>query len=346
MSAPPFARAPVLRPGDPIAVLAPSGVVDPKRLERGIAYLERRGHPVIRGDGLAARHGYLAGEDEQRAGAFNDIIAAVGSPAIALARGGYGLSRILDRLDLDRLLRRPRPILGYSDATALFMALQRSGPYRVHYGPSVADLGDAKAFDETSLWDALYGAPGAYTLSLRAGDVLRHGSGAGRLIGGCLSLLVSLLGTPYDLDYDGAILFWEEVGEPPYRIDRMLTHLRNAGKLDRLRGMVIGSLTGCEPVKGRPSLTVRQIVLDRVAPFAFPVVWNVRAGHIAGKITLPLGAPAMLSTSRRALTIEPPGAYRAGRSQRQSVRTVRTVRRRGGALSASRMGRGGSGRSR
>ena len=323
MTALPFARAPVLRPGDPIAVLAPSSPVDPRLLKRGIAYLERRGHTVIRGAGLAARHGYLAGEDDQRAAAFNAAIATEGSPAIALARGGYGFSRILDRLDLDRLVLRPRPILGYSDATALFMALQRSGSYRVHYGPSVADLGVPKAFDETSLWDALYGAPGAYNLSFKAADVLRHGRGAGPIIGGCLSLLVSLLGTPYDPDYDGAILFWEEVNEHPFRIDRMLTHLRNAGKLDRLRGMVVGSLTGCEAVKGKPSLTVRQVILDRVAPFAFPVVWNVRAGHIAGKITLPLGAPATLSTSRRVLAIEPPVVYRAYRS----VRGKRSARR-------------------
>jgi muramoyltetrapeptide carboxypeptidase LdcA involved in peptidoglycan recycling len=200
------------------------------------------------------------------------------------------------------------------------MALQISGPYRVHYGPSVADLGDPKGFDATSLWDALYGAPGAYNLSFKASDVLRHGRGSGPLIGGCLSLLVSLLGTPYDPDYAGTILFWEDVGEPPYRIDRMLTQLRNAGKLDRLRGMLVGSLAGCEPLKGKPSLSLRQILLDRVAPFAFPVVWNVRAGHIPGKITLPLGAPATLSTSRRALAIEPPRAVRAVSKARSARR--------------------------
>jgi muramoyltetrapeptide carboxypeptidase len=216
------------------------------------------------------------------------------------------LTRILDRIDLEALRHRPRLLLGYSDATALFMALQRKGPYLTHYGPTVSEMGDPDAFDEKSLWGALYGEPSAFRIPFRAADVLRPGRGAARVIGGCLSLLVTLLGTPHDIDYRDTILFWEEISEAPFRIDRMLTQLRNAGKFDHLRGMIIGSLTGCEPQAGRPGLKVRDIVLELSRRARFPIVWNVRAGHISGKLTLPLGLPASLDTATRTLTFHQP----------------------------------------
>ena len=295
-----------LRPGDTVAVAAPSGPVDRKRLAAGLAYLERKGHPVILAPHIGARHGYLAGPDETRAEDFNDLIAGESARAILLARGGYGLTRLLDRLDLGGLRRNPRLLLGFSDATALFMALQRRGPYVVHYGPVVSELGDPAAFDEPSLWGALYGDPSALTIGFRRSDVLRPGRGAGRLLGGCLTLLVSLLGTPHDPDYRDSILFWEDVGEEPYRIDRMLTQLRNAGKLDRLRGMVVGSLTGCEAPAGKPTLTLRRIIQELAQWATFPIVWNLRAGHIARKITLPLGLEASLDTRRLQLRLRSP----------------------------------------
>jgi muramoyltetrapeptide carboxypeptidase len=301
---------PFLRPGDTVAVAAPAGAVDRRRLEAGIRYLRGKGHPAQTSPHVPARHGYLAGEDELRAGDLNDIIAADASPAVLFARGGYGLTRILDRLDIEGLRRRPRLMLGYSDMTALAMALQCKGPYHFLYGPVVSELGDPGAFDETSLWNALYGNPAAYTVPFKSADVLRRGRGVGPMIGGCLTLLVSLLGTPHDPDYRDSVLFWEEIGEEPYRIDRMLTQLRNAGKFDHLRGMVIGSLTRCEPARGGPSLRIKQIVLELVQWASFPVVWNVRAGHVAVKMTLPLGLEASLNTTRRSLRFRLPRVRR------------------------------------
>lgn len=288
--------------------------MDRARLRRGLEYLRTRGHEPIVAPHVLGRHGYLAGSDEDRAGDLNDVISVDDSPAILFARGGYGLTRILDRIDLDGLRRRPRLLLGFSDMTALFMALQRPGPYVVHYGPNVSELGEPGAFDEATLWNTLYGRGDAIRIPFRSRDVLKPGRGRGRLIGGCLSLLVSLLGTRHDPDYDGAILFWEDIGEEPYRIDRMLTHLRNAGKLDRLRGMVIGSLTGCRPLRGRPSLTLPQVLHEVAGWGAYPIVWNLRAGHIRGKLTLPLGASASLNTARGTLTIRVPSGPRSART--------------------------------
>ncbi len=298
---------PVLAPGERVAVLGPSGLVDPARLESGLAYLRGKGHDAVPAASLLARHGYFAGDDDARAADLNDFIAA-GEPRAALfARGGYGLTRILDRLDLQALRRRPRLLVGYSDVTALFMALQKRRPYPVLYGPMVSELGDPAAFDEESFWSALYGLPASRELRFGAADVVRPGKGAGMVIGGCLSVLVTLLGTRHDPDYRGAILFWEEIREEPYRIDRMLTQLRAAGKLKGLRGMMVGSLTACEPAPGKPSLTVRQAVEEVTAGTRFPIVFNVRAGHMPDKRTLLLGAPATLDTARGVLR------YRVGK---------------------------------
>lgn len=293
---------PFLAPGEPVAVVAPSGVVDRTRLHRGIAYLAQQGHPVRLTPHVLDRHGYLAGNDARRARDLNALIASDEAPAWLFARGGFGLTRILDRLDLDGLRRRPRLLLGYSDFTALAMALQRRGPYLVHYGPLVSEMGDPDGFDRASLWGHLRGAADAFPLRFRASDVLRAGTGRGLVLGGCLSLLVSLLGTRHDPDYRGAILFWEEIGEEPYRIDRMLTQLRNAGKLDHLRGMIVGSLTGCEAPKGKPSLTVREVIGELVQGARFPIVWKARVGHIARKRTLLLGTMGSLDTRRGCLT--------------------------------------------
>jgi muramoyltetrapeptide carboxypeptidase len=290
-----------LAPGDPVEVVAPSGIVDRARLRRGIAYLESQGHPVRVAPHTLGRHGYLAGRDAERAGDLAGLLESGGAAPWLFARGGYGLTRILDRLDLDALRRRPRLLLGYSDATALFMALQRRGPYLVHYGPLVSEMGEREAFDARSLWGHLRGDPEAFPLRFRSADVLRPGRGKGVVIGGCLSLLVSLLGTRHDPDYRDAILFWEDVGEEPYRIDRMLTQLRNAGKLDHLRGMVVGSLTGCKAAPGKASLALRDVILELARGARFPIVWRARVGHIARKRTLLLGAMASLDTRRGSL---------------------------------------------
>ena len=152
---------------------------------------------------------------------------------------------------------------------------------------------------EAPAWAVLERRPGWNRFSFSRKGVLRGGAARGRLVGGCLSLLVSLIGTPYDLDSRGAILFWEEVGEEPYKIDRMLNHLRMAGKLRHLRGMVVGRLQGCEAKGSAAGLPLPEILRDHLRGTDFPVVINFPAGHAPGKVTLPLGLPARLDTRTR-----------------------------------------------
>ncbi len=301
-------RARRLRPGERIAVVAASGPVRRAPIRAGIGFLEALGHPVIAGPSLMKRRGFLAGEDELRAADLNAAIRRADIPAIFFARGGWGMARILDRVDLPRLHARNRVLLGYSDPTSLFMALQRPRrgyPYR--YGPSVAELGDPRAYHRGTLDEALRLPADRIEHDLRGCRVLRHGAAEGLVLGGCLTLLAGAMGTRYDMPWDGCILFWEEVNEEPFRLDRLLNQLRLAGKLRSLAGMIVGRLAGCGPRPGTPGLPIREILLDATAGTRYPIVTGFPAGHVPRKRTLLLGVPGRLETRRTTLTLFPGG---------------------------------------
>ena len=295
---------PPLKPGARIGVVAPAGPIRPDLLRQGLAYLSRRGYRVVAGRHLGARHGYLAGSDAQRAADLNRAMADPALDAIVFARGGYGCARIVERLDFSPLRKHPKLFLGYSDLTAFYSALDLATGLPGFYGPMALNFNSpGKEFREKSLWDVMERRPGWNRFRLAARGVLRPGTAQGKLVGGCLSVLVSLVGTPYDVDTRGKILFWEEVDELPYRIDRMLNHLRMAGKFDKLRGMVVGRLHRCAAARGMPALTLREMLRDHLRGADFPVVLDFPAGHAPGKVTLPLGLPARLSTREGTLRI-------------------------------------------
>ena len=296
---------PALRPGDRIGVSAPAGPVRRDALEAGLAYLRARGFEPVLGDHIDGRLGYLAGTDADRMADLNALLAHPDLRAIWFARGGYGSGRIIDRLDLKPLLAHPKALIGYSDLTVVMAAARHVAGIVTYYGPMVSDLGDRSRFDEASLWVALSGGGGNIEHRFAAGSVLRPGRGEGPLVGGCLSLLVSLLGTPWEIDTDGAILFWEEVNEEPFRIDRMLGHLRHAGRLERLKGMVVGRLVGCEPRDPAAALSIADILQAQLRGTDYPVLIDLPAGHADGKITLPLGWTARLAADPPGLTLIP-----------------------------------------
>ena len=298
-------KARALRKGETIAVVGVSGPVRPERLRKGIDALLDADHPVEVGRGALQRHGFFAGPDEVRAADLDAAIHREDLPAIFFSRGGWGAMRVLERVDLEALRARPRVLLGYSDLTTIFMALQRPGrPYPVRYGPNVVELGEPRAFDAPSLEKALYLPEPRLLHTLTGCRIVRPGRGRGVLIGGCLSLIVSLLGTPWDLPFDGSILFWEEFNEPPHRIDRMLTQLRLAKKLEGLAGMIVGRLARCGPGRGSPALPLREMLLDAAAGTRYPIVTDFPCGHIPRKRTLLLGVPAEISTARRRLVLQ------------------------------------------
>ncbi len=288
---------PGLSAGDLIGVAAPAYPADRGSLQAGIDYLESLGYRTRLGDGISERRGYLAGSDSQRAASLNDLIADPEVRALFFARGGYGTARVIDEIDLDGIRQQRKLVLGFSDLTVLLLALQKKGAYPVGYGPHVADLGKPSRFQARSLRRFLSEGPGGERFSLARCKVLVPGKATGPLVGGCLTLLQTSIGTAWAPCLDGAILFWEEWMEEPYRIDRMLQHLRHAGFLDNLAGMVVG-----RPIRissrRRPSLAYEEIILDHVGGLGYPVVTGLAAGHGPRKITLSLGGRAGFDTER------------------------------------------------
>ncbi len=274
-----------LSPGATVALVAPSGRSDPERLERGIELLQSWNLQVRildRADPVR----YMAATDEVRARQLTEAFCDPAVAAVLAVRGGYGASRLHETFDPSVVAAHPKPFVGFSDVSLLLNRLVQEAEVVSYHGPMVAaDLPrlDAGArerfrrflFDQDGWWDG------------RVREAWRAGTGEGPLAGGCLSVLVTTLGTPYEIETDGRVLFLEDVAEKPYRIDRMLSHLRHAGKLDRLAGVVFGPMLDCDGGDGPGVL--REIVLDVLSGTDFPILYGLDAGHGSGNVVLPLG---------------------------------------------------------
>jgi len=300
---PPAKLPPPCGPGDRVGVAALSGPVDPERLDRGVEALRRLGFEPVLADNLRnnlrSRHGLFAGEDAERLDAFHRLAADPQLRAVFFARGGYGVMRVLPGIDWDLLRRHPRAYVGYSDLTPFLLEVARRSGLVAFHGPMVAaDLARGLNPDEEgSLLGALAGRypaeqPFAGWLREPAGREVR-----GTLLGGCLSLLVATLGTPFAPDLEAGLVFWEDVGEPPYRIDRMLTHLGLSGNLANIAGMIVGSLGEIPRPDGEP-VDGAITIADALAGFSWPLAWGLESGHVAPNRTLPVGLPARLEGRR------------------------------------------------
>jgi muramoyltetrapeptide carboxypeptidase len=285
-------------------VAALSGPVDPERLDRGLAALRRLGFEPVVADNVLSRSGMFAGGDAERLAAFHRLAADPSLRAIFFARGGYGLMRVLPAIDWDLLRRHPRAYVGYSDLTPFLLEVARRLKRVAFHGPMVAaDLARGLEPDEeASLLGAL---AGRYPVESPFARWLRRPSGGevrGTLLGGCLSLLTAMLGTPFAADLDGGIVFWEDVNEPPYKIDRMLTHLGLSGTLANTAGMIVGHLGEGQGSDGEPA-DWPAWVSDGLARFSWPLAWGLESGHVAPNRTLPVGLSASLDGARSRLLI-------------------------------------------
>jgi muramoyltetrapeptide carboxypeptidase len=285
-----FTRPPGLRPGDRIAVIAPASPFDRPSFEAGLRVLAERYRPVV-DEGCFARTRYLAGDDARR---LDELTAALGDDtvkAIVAARGGYGTLRLLAGLGpkLQAGGFSPKPVVGFSDITALHAALQAAGWVSIH-GPVVTQLGTQPAAVVERLVHLLE-FPAAPAPPLR-GTPLAGGVAEGPLLGGNLSLLTRLLGTRHLPALDGAILLLEDVNERPYRLDRMWTHLALAGVFERVRGLALGEFTGCEEPDA--DYASAEVVATLVGETGLPCVAGLPVGHGAVNMPVPLGCRARL----------------------------------------------------
>jgi muramoyltetrapeptide carboxypeptidase len=289
-----------LRPGDTVGLVNPAGAVwEPVNVEIVAESLAALGFKTKRGQHHLERRGYFAGTDEQRASDLNAMFADPEVRAIHCVRGGWGCARILPLLDWAMIAKNPKILLGYSDITALLLSLQAKtglvtfhgpvgtsqwNPFNVGYLKRVLQEGEAVTFENLKEIDE-----DNLTVVENRVQTIHPGTARGRLLGGNLTVLTALVGSGYLPDWDGCILFLEDVEEAPYRIDRMLTQLHLAGVLQKARSVIWGHCSDCDPGEGYGSLTVAEVLHDHLRPLRVPAWQGAMIGHIERQFTLPVG---------------------------------------------------------
>jgi muramoyltetrapeptide carboxypeptidase len=300
-------KPPRLRAGNLIGVVSPaSTIADPSRIEKGVAYLEKMGYRTCVGEHVLKVHGYLAGTDEERAGDLHAMFRNREVRAIMCIRGGYGTPRLLSLIDYPLIRRNPKIFVGYSDITSLQLALLRKCGLVTFQGPMVGvDMPNGiDAFTEGLFWQLLTSPRKAGSV-LPAGEpvnTLRGGRGTGILVGGNLAHFVASLGTPYLPQLKGALLFLEDIGEEPYRVDRMMSQLRHASILRQAAGVLAGQFTDCAPKDSSARSLSLDDVFDEMAALApTPFMSNLPFGHEARKMTMPMGIRARMNATEHSL---------------------------------------------
>jgi muramoyltetrapeptide carboxypeptidase len=287
-----------LGPGAVIGIAAPASPFDPETFERGIMVLRDMGfETVIPGEIMAADR-YLAGPDGQRAALLQRLLEDDRIDGVICARGGYGCQRILPLLDYERIAAHPKVFIGFSDVTALLSAITQRCGFAAFHGPVITSLADGQAGTRDAMLAAVASDAGA-VFQPEGAVTLRPGRAAGVVCGGNLTTLCHLIGTPFQPSFRNRILFLEDRGEAPYRIDRMLTQLKLTGCLEGIRGLVLGTFTDCGPAE-----EVLGVFAERFLDAPVPILAGLQAGHAEPNLTLPLGISAVLDADRQALSFE------------------------------------------
>lgn len=293
MARPPVIKPRALKSGDKVGIIAPASSFNREAFLAGCERLRQMGFEPVYSENIFDRDLYFAGTTRRRLHELEGMLVRDDIAAVIGVRGGYGTNYLLPELNFDLFTKHPKILLGCSDLTSLSTAIgDRTGLVTFH-GPMVAKDIAAGTFEISSWSNALQAAPEWEIPSLGV-ETLRPGNARGQLYGGCLSLLVASLGTPFEIQTEDKILFLEDIGEKPYQIDRMLMHLELAGKLERVRGFIFGEMLECvQP--GKQEYTLQQVIMRVLSEYPVPVVYGLRSGHVSsGNITLPMGVQAEL----------------------------------------------------
>lgn len=276
-----------LQKGDTIGIAASASPFDRNEFKKGVKAIETMGFSVYHRDDIFDQTRYLAGSDKRRAEELHELFKSPKIKAIMFARGGYGSQRIIPLLDPKLICNHPKPVIGFSDVTALLTFLRQECGSPTFYGPVVSSFAkECDSITKEYLHAALTTSGPLGEIPVGSAIVLKAGRAEGALVGGCLSLINSSMGTPYELKTEGSVLFIEEIGEKVYVLDRMLTQLKNAGKFSDVKGIVFGSII---TQQGEPH-DVHAMIKDVFSDFAGPIVVDYPAGHTKTFVTLPLGA--------------------------------------------------------
>jgi muramoyltetrapeptide carboxypeptidase len=299
-----------LRSNATIGIISPAWIPDMDRLAAGIRYLEGKGYKIKEGWHLGKIHGYFAGTDLERLSDLHDMYSDPAVELILCARGGWGGLRMVDKIDYDLIMKNKKPLIGYSDITTLQLAIWARTMIPSFSGPMAGvEMGiGILPFTEQHFWRQIKNNSSEYKFLFgeTKTSVMVPGIAKGVLLGGCLSLVCHSLGTIYSPDYEGAILFLEDVGEKPYKIDRYLAHLKQAGVFERLNGLILGDFIECNPEEDKLSFTVTEILQSYFSDSSYPVLFNFPYGHGELKFTMPIGVRTRLDTSQKEICFANP----------------------------------------
>lgn len=303
-----------LRKGDQVGLITPASYIDDSGLEKAVNNLEKLGLKVVKGKHLRAEYGSMAGTDAERLADFHSMFANPEIKGIWCARGGYGAARLLEDIDYDLIRQNPKVLIGYSDITALHCAILEKAGLITFHGP----VGNSTLTDYTleQVQSILFNPEDTHQITIAEAQLTEAvsddaykprtivpGQAEGELIGGNLSLLASLAGTAYLPDVKGKLVFIEDIGEKPYRIDRMLTTLRQAWPLREAAGIALGVFADCEASSGSRSLSLMATLQDRLSDLGIPVYYGISFGHVDNMTTLPVGVRAQLDATEGLLTL-------------------------------------------
>jgi muramoyltetrapeptide carboxypeptidase len=303
-----------LKFGDTLGLITPGSYISEDELKESKENLEKLGYKVFYSERILSKSGYLAGDDNSRAEEVNSMFEDKKINGIICARGGYGCARILPLINYDIIKNNPKILVGYSDVTALLLGIYAKTGLVTFHGPfGISSFND---FSITYFSNVLRYPKEKLILINENSDeedskqdlvTIVSGKAVGELIGGNLSVLTSLIGTKYDFSSEGKIVFLEEIGEEPYRIDRMLTQLIQAGKFEKAVGIAMGVFKDCEPKEKdtsfSSSFSLKEVLFDRLSNLKIPVVYGMSFGHIKNKFTIPIGIKAELDSTNQTITL-------------------------------------------
>lgn len=291
-----------LKAGDTICIIAPASPTERENVLKAEKAVRKLGFNVILGESCFEEYAYLSGKDEIRAKDLNNAFSNKNIDGILCLRGGYGTPRILDMVDYDLIKNNPKVFIGYSDITSLHIAITQKSNLVTFHGPMAASnmVDDFDAFTRENLLRTITENSG-YNIENPENQYIRSlnsGYAEGEIIGGNLTLITSSLGTPYEIDTKGKLLFIEEIAERPYQIDRMLTQLRLANKFNEASGIMFGDFNNCVAKEGHKTFQLVDIFKEIVSICGKPIIYNVRSGHCKPMITIPFGIKAALDANK------------------------------------------------
>jgi muramoyltetrapeptide carboxypeptidase len=299
-----------LSKGDLIGIITPASIPDDlTRINKGVKYLESLGYKVEVGKNVGKVRGYLAGTDEERLEDLHYMFDKKAVKAIICARGGYGTPRLLDKIDYSLIKKNPKIFVGYSDITALQMAFFKKCGLVTFAGPMVAvDFWkeEVSKFTEEQFWRMITSSEPFGKLANPDNErffVLNKGNASGTLLGGNLALITAIMGTEYLPSFENSVLMLEDIGEPPYRVDRMLNQIKLAKGFEEANAVVLGRFVDCYEADGNKSLTLNEVIADYFTNLSRPVIYNFKHGHISDNITVPFGVNCSINTDENILEI-------------------------------------------